>query len=307
MSRGGRPTLRHRLEFAAYRGVAALVGRLPESWALAVGSFLGWLAGGVVGIRRSVVDVNLKRSFPDRDPPWRHGVAVESYRHLGREAVMTLRLARADAGDVVGRTRFEGEAEEMIRRASGGGVVCVTGHLGNWEVGGSAVAARGVRVEAVAFRQRNPLFDRELVESRGRLGLGIIPRGHARARVPRALRDGALVALVGDQNAGRSGIFVEFLGRPASTARGPALFSIRTGAPLFAAVCLAEPGRPRRYVLHCEEIRAEPTGDLDEDVRRLTRAHTDFLARFVHRAPEQYFWQHKRWKTRPGDGRRTPV
>jgi len=105
--------------------------------------------------------------------------------------------------------------------------------------------------------------------------------------------------VVADQDARERGVFVDFLGTPASTARGPALFALRTGAPVFLGLCLAVPGAPGRYRCELEEIRFERTGDLDEDVRRLTAAHAAALAERVRREPEQYFWQHRRWRTPP--------
>jgi KDO2-lipid IV(A) lauroyltransferase len=92
----------------------------------------------------------------------------------------------------------------------------------------------------------------------------------------------------------------------AATFRGPALFALRTGAPLFLGVALRRSRHPQRYRIVLEEVRVEPSGDLERDVERLTAAHADALARWVRAAPEQYFWQHRRWKTRPaqeGEGR----
>lgn len=301
--REAKPALRHRLEFAAYRLFTAVLRRAPERWAVAFGSALGWLAGGALRIRRGVVEENLAGAFPDADPLWRRRVALESYRHLGREAVMTFRLAGAGAEEILARTRVEGMDELLRALERGRGVVVATGHMGNWEVAGAAVAARGAPVDAVVFRQRNRLFDEELVRNRQRLGMRVIPRARAPREVLRSLRAGRLAALLADQNAGRGGVFVDFLGRPASTARGPALFAVRTGAPLFAGACVADRGLPSRYTVYLEELALERSGDVDEDVRRLTEAHTAFLARFVRSAPEQYFWQHKRWKTRPPPSR----
>ncbi|HEX9710768.1 MAG TPA: lysophospholipid acyltransferase family protein [Candidatus Thermoplasmatota archaeon] len=275
-----------------------MLGALPEAVALEAGAALGWLAGVVFRVRRGVVDANLVRAFPHEDASWRRRVAVESYRHLGREAVMTFRLARSGPEDVIARTDVLGLAS-LVDAASTRGAVVATGHFGNWELGGSAVAARGVPLDVVAFRQRNRLFDEELVRTRGRLGMRVVTRGRAPREVLRSLRDGRITALVADQNAGRRGVFVDFFGHPASTARGPALFALRSGAALFTGFCLAMGGSPRRYVVHLEEVPVERNGDLEEDVLRLTRAHGERLERFIRRAPEQYFWQHNRWKTRP--------
>lgn len=291
---------RHRVEYLAFQVTLAVLRALPEGWALGFGAALGWFAGSVVRIRRAVADANLALAFPDRDRAWRDRVARASYRNLGREAVATFLFAGEPAAKVIERTPDPrgGEAVlEVVR--SGRGAVLLTGHFGNWEMAGAATAARGVPLDAVAVRQANRLFDEALVLNRARLGIAIIRRGDAPRDVMRTLRAGRVAGLVADQDAGRSGLFVDFLGAPASTAKGPALFALRARVPLFLGTCVSIPGQPGRYRVEVEEVRAERTGDLREDVRRLTAAHAAALAERVRRAPEQYFWVHKRWRTPP--------
>lgn len=295
-----RVTLRHRLEYAGFRLVESLLRLLPDRAADAFGGALGWLAGSVLRIRRDVVEENLARAFPEMSAPERIALTRATYRHLGREAVATFRSARESAARIRERTVMHG-AEPLLEAArSGGGAVVLTGHAGNWEIAGSSLAARGVPLDGVAFRQRNPLFDRALLRNRERLGIRIIPRGRAHREVLRTLREGRVAGFVADQNAGRRGLFVDFFGVPASTARGPAVFALRAGVPLFVGVALRDPSSSRRrYLVHVEEVPIERTGDVETDVRRLTAAHTAALERWVREAPEQYFWVHKRWKTRP--------
>jgi KDO2-lipid IV(A) lauroyltransferase len=283
-----------------------VLGALPEPLALGFGELLGWIAGTVLRIRARTVRENLELAFPERDSGWRRRVARASYRHLGREGAATFRLGAATPERVRAATEVEGLERVRDAVAAGRGVVVVTGHLGNWEIGGAAVAVRGVPVDAVALVQANPLFDRELARTRARLGMRVIARGAAPREVLRSLRAGRLAALVADQNDRRGGLFVDFLGVAAATFRGPALFALRTGAPLFLGVALRRSRHPQRYRIVLEEVRVEPSGDLERDVERLTAAHADALARWVRAAPEQYFWQHRRWKTRPaqeGEGR----
>jgi KDO2-lipid IV(A) lauroyltransferase len=294
-----RAPLKHRAEFAAFRVARGMLGLLPEPVALALGEALGWLVGVVLRIRRGVVQANLERAFPDRDAAWRRRTAVASYRHLGRESAATFRLGHLPGRWILAATEVAGL--EALQRAleRGRGAVVVTGHLGNWEIGGAAVAARGIGVDAVVLVQANRLFDRDLAETRGRLGLRVVSRGSAPREILRSLGRGRVVALVADQNARRAGIFVDFFGHAASTFRGPALFSVRTGAPLFLGVALRSSRHPQRYRIVLEEVEVELSGDLDADVEALTAAHTRALERWVRQAPDQYFWQHKRWNTRP--------
>ena len=292
-------TARHRLEYVGFRGLRGLLRVLPESWALGFGELLGWLAGSVFRVRRGVVDDNLLHAFPERDASWRRRIARASYAHLGRESVAMFRLGKHTREWVEAATEVEGLEPLAAAVAEGTGGIVVTGHLGSWEMGGAAIAVRGMPVDAVALAQANPLFDRDLVVTRERLGMAVVRRGDATRAVLRSLRSGRVPALVADQNARRESLFVPFFGRLAATFRGPALFALRTGAPLFVGLCLRSSRRPQRYRVVIRRVTAPVSGDLDQDVRRLTEAWVAALEEGVRSAPEQYFWQHKRWKKRP--------
>lgn len=291
--------LRHSLEYGLFRILTFLLLSLPEAVALRLGGALGWVAGTLLRIRRADVDANLRRAFPDESPAWRRRVARRSYVHLGRESVAMFRLAGMDRAAVVARTDIENLETLEAALGEGRGVVLVTGHLGNWEIGGAALSARGISVDAVAKGMANRRFGEALVDMRAGLGLHVVDMSVAHRQVPRALGRGAVVALVADQNAGDNGIFVDFFGTPASTHRGPALFALRAGAPLLVGTCVREEGWPQRYRIVIERVDSPASGDLAAAVRALTEAHTSVLERAVRAAPEQYFWQHKRWKTQP--------
>ncbi|MBI4539836.1 MAG: lysophospholipid acyltransferase family protein [Gemmatimonadetes bacterium] len=293
-----RPTWRQRVEYAGFRLASALACALPERAALRFGELLGEAAYRPVRIRRAEVERHLRAAFPERPVAWRRQVARDCYRHLGREGVTVLRLTGIGA-EVLARAPIAGfESLERALRA-GRGALVVTGHLGNWEIGAAALAAHGVPLDVVARRQANPLFDRALRQARERVGVRVIDQREAPREVLRSLRSGRAVALLGDQDARRAGIFVDFLGMLASTARGPALFALRTGAPIFVGLAVRAAGPGLRYDFRLMEIVAQRTGVLAEDVRRLTAEHVRALERVVREVPGQYFWQHRRWKTRP--------
>ena len=119
-------------------------------------------------------------------------------------------------------------------------------------------------------------------------------------RVPRSLRDGRAVAFLVDQGAvGLASTWVPFFGRYAKTPRGPAVFALRSGAPIVFGTALRQPSG--RYQLSFEPVDVDPTGEREADVDRIVAAYTLTLERWVRRAPEQYFWHHRRWKhQRPG-------
>jgi KDO2-lipid IV(A) lauroyltransferase len=289
---------RHRVEYALARTLEGSVAALPEGMADAFGARLG-AAVHRLGIRRATVEQNLRLAFPERTEEWRQDVCRRAYRHLGREAAAILRLAKLDKQAVVERTTTRGWDEMEGALSEGRGCILVTGHYGNWEIAAAAVAARGVPIGAIVRRQGNLLVDQRLDETRRRLGVETIVQREAPRMVPRALRKNGVVGIVGDQDARKAGVFVPFFGVPASTHRGPALFAIRFGAPVFACVARRLEGPGVRYEVSGTRVPVPRTGDLEADVAALTAELTARLEASIREAPEQYFWFHRRWKSKP--------
>lgn len=291
-----RVRLRHRLEYAAFRSVLAGSDLLSDERAAAAGAALGRL-GYPLGLRRDIVEGNLRIAFPRAGAEWIERTARASYEHLGRETMMMLRLATMTREALIARTRTINEDAARQAIARGRGVVVVAGHLGNWEIGAAMMAARGYAVDVIAKRSANPLFYDKVLSARERLGVGVIDFQRATRQALGALRAGRAVAFAADQHAGRSGLWVPFFGRLASTYRGPALMALRTGAAMFLSIPLRQ--ADGTYEITLEPIPIERTGDMDRDVLRLTETYTRRLEEAVRAHPEQYVWQHRRWRDPP--------
>jgi KDO2-lipid IV(A) lauroyltransferase len=287
------------LQYGAFKLVTVLFLVVPERGAVALAAFLGWLAGSVLRIRRTVVDEHLVLAFRDRPRGWRDRVARASYVHLAREWMATFRLTRLGREKIIARTNMVGFDAFRTAVEQGKGVVLMTGHLGNWEFCAAGFTARGISLDAVAKSMANSQFGAALIEVRERIGMGVIDVDEAPRGVLLSLRAGRVVAMLADQNAHSGGIFVPFFGKLASTARGPAVFALRAGAPIFLGIPLRDPGWKQEYTVELRRIDFQPSGRLDADVQALTAVHTAALEQAIGEAPEQYFWQHKRWKKRP--------
>jgi Kdo2-lipid IVA lauroyltransferase/acyltransferase len=288
--------VRHQAEYAALRAGGALLSVLPERVGLGLGAALGVVAGSVARVRRREVDRHLEWAFPDRTHAWRARTARSCYRHFGREAAVVFRSGAWPRERVLERTWMVGFGPFEEAAASGSGVVLLTGHLGNWEMGGAAIAARGVALDVVGKGMSNRRFQSHLFATRERLGMRVIEMGDAPREALRSLAEGRVVALLGDQSAHGGDMLLPFFGRPAVTARGPAVFAIRSGAPIFVAFAIREAGRPQRYTVTFERLETERSGDLERDVRAVMIAYGAALEAAVRAAPDQYFWQHRRWK-----------
>jgi Kdo2-lipid IVA lauroyltransferase/acyltransferase len=293
------PTLSHRAEYYAMRGVFAALGALPWESAASIGAGIGAAGYRPLGIRRGVVERQIAAAFPGIPRDRVLEIARASYEHLGRSAVETALLPSLGREGVLGLFDAPDNWEALERaREQGRGVIIVTGHLGNWELAGSYVAARGVPLDVIVRRMGNPLFDRFLNETRERIGMRVVYDQEAVRRTPRALREGSAVAFLADQGVlGLASTFVPFFGRPAKTPRGPAVFALRFKAPVVFACALRKPDG--RFVMHFEDVPVQDTGDRDTDVDAIVATYTQTLERWVRKAPEQYFWQHRRWRRQP--------
>jgi KDO2-lipid IV(A) lauroyltransferase len=292
-------TASHRAEYAALRAASGMLRGLGVYGASAVGARIGGLGFAPFRIRREVAEEQIARAMPELSAARVSEIARESYRNLGRTAMETILLSSRSREEVLDMFA-EVEGFELVEEAlaRGNGLMLASGHVGNWEVGGAYLAARGLPISAVARHMANPLVDRYLTRTRERLGLSIIHDEQAVRRVPRAIRAGGAVAFLVDQAAiGLASTWVPFFGRLAKTPRGPAVFALRLNAPiLFGGVSRRPDGR---FKFKFEPVEVPRTGVLDADVDAIVSAYTGVLERFVRKVPEQYLWQHRRWKHTP--------
>lgn len=288
---GGRPLL----DALVDGGVAGLhlgLRATPEPVALAAGRALGTLCREGLRVRRDVVDAQLAASFPAATPRWVRYTARACYRHFGREAALLMggpsRIERA-----LSRVVDESGLGPRLRTAIAErhGAVVVSGHLGNWELGGAAVRALGVRVTTVVQRQRGA-FGRRLRDLRARLGLDVLDRDAAARPALDALRSGRILALVADQHTRLGSAPIDFLGRPAWTSLAPARLCLAADVPLFFAALVRDPSGYR--IVH-EEIDGGRSG-AGVDPIEVTKGWVRVLEREIELRPEQYFWFHRRWK-----------
>jgi Kdo2-lipid IVA lauroyltransferase/acyltransferase len=296
-----KPTMAHRAEYYTMRATIRALGALSWDSACRIGERLGALGYRPLGIRKRVVERQIAAAFPELDHEAVVKLARQSYQHLGRTFIETAlldSLGKDGLQELVESVEGWEEVEEVMSK--GKGAVMVTGHIGNWELAGGYVAARGIALDAIVRGMANPLFDAYINHTREGLGMTIVHDSEAVRRTPRSLRAGRAVAFVADQGAkGLASTFVPFFGRPAKTPRGAAVFALRFGVPVLFVVALRKPNG--RYRLIVERLEAKRTGDMDSDVDAIVARFTERLEHWVRVVPAQYFWQHRRWRRQPPD------
>lgn len=288
--------IRYELEFAAVRIVLALVNLIPYRLALVLGELIGVLGFSLFRIRRQVTLANLRNSFGSQ-------YTASQYVKIGSRAYRNFAKSMIEYGlfpslKRKGLSKFVSmEGKEVFRKMKecGQGAVMVTGHFGSWELMGAFIAQDGWPIDYLVGEQHNLKVNNLMNEYRRMFGIGLIELGVAARGVVKAVRVGRMVAMLSDQDAGSDGVMVQFFGRPASTPKGPAAFSIKTGVPLACGFIVRE-GLKQKIIIE-PPFSIESSGQKDEDIRRLTQAYTSLLEEYVRRYPDHWFWPHRRWKS----------
>ncbi|MFL5340103.1 MAG: lysophospholipid acyltransferase family protein [Gemmataceae bacterium] len=286
--------------YVAVRAAVCLFQALTDRAAVGVGRGLGWLVYVLDRRHRRVADDNLRHAFPHLDGPRRDRLVRTVFRHFATLLIDLARLPRklhrsnaADHGDM-------SACRELFAAIAGGrGTLLVSGHLGNWECAGYGLGLLGHRTHAVARPLDNPYLDRLLRRFRENTGQRVLNKNGDAMLMAQILTGGGTLATLADQDAGPGGLFVEFFGRPASVHKGIAVMALKFDAQIFVAG-LVKTGEPLRYRLEVEEVidPRDYAGQLNA-IKAITQRYTAALERLIRRHPEQYFWLHRRWKSRP--------
>ena len=283
----------------AVLGVA--LAYLPWRLGLWVGRRLGDLAYWVLPGRRAVARENLERAFAaERSGPELDRLCRESFRHLGMILVEACTFYFRPTSILLSRVEVEGVDHLKAAAAHGRGILLLTGHLGNWELLAAAHVHTGYPLSVVVRPLDSAALDRLVARFRERGGVELIPKRRALRGVREALRRGRMVGILLDQNASRrEGLFVPFFGEPASTSKSLALLALWSGAPVVPVFIRRE--REGRHRVTFESAVPPPaTGNREQDILAFTTAFSRIVESTIRRSPEQWFWMHRRWRTRPG-------
>ena len=286
-------------EYMLAMSLAGFVKLLPFRLASGLGGFLGELAYKLDKRHQIVIIENLQNSFKGitQDEIRKTGLSV--YNNVGRHAVEFIQSGRYGRGGLEDRFSFVNYESYERAVAGGRGVLILTAHIGSWELMGLAQSIKRPPISFVVRPLDNPYLDRAVSRIRTRYGNSIINKKMGMKEILKTLKGGGSVAILLDQNVSRGeGVFVDFFGRPACTNRGLALIAARTKAPVIPAF-IRRTGPDTHEIVIGEEVPLIDPGDREADVKANTQAYTKAIEDFARKYPDQWFWMHRRWKTRP--------
>ncbi|PIQ91131.1 MAG: hypothetical protein COV71_00845, partial [Candidatus Omnitrophica bacterium CG11_big_fil_rev_8_21_14_0_20_41_12] len=178
--------------------------------------------------------------------------------------------------------------------AKGKGVIVLSAHLGNWELGGVVIAQLGYSFWVVALPHKNKKVNEFFDGQRNGKGVKVIAMGKAVRSCISEIRKNHMVALVGDRDFTEKGIIIDFFGKPMHFPEGPAALSLMTGAPIVPGFMFRNPDDS--FTLRIEKpVEFSPSGDKDKDLVGLINVYKKVMEDYIRKYPEQWYVFRKFW------------
>ena len=281
-----------------------LVLRLGFTGARHLGNGLGAIMWWILPGRRRLAKNNIVRHLGVSGAEAER-IARASFKHTARSFLEVFLISRFD--ELVEKKMFSAENEEALRGfvEYDGPQVAPTGHIGAWELEAGILGRliRPGRCSVVVRRQKNLRAYGHIKRLRESAGIRVFDHREAARKVLRVLcRERGLTAFLVDHNCNaREALFLPFLGETAAVNMGPAVLAVRGGAIIWPGYIVRVGEKADRYLFcQTEPLRPEDyAGPHEEAIAKVAAYYTKSVEDIVRRYPEQWFWMHNRWKTRP--------
>jgi KDO2-lipid IV(A) lauroyltransferase len=279
--------------------VLRMMSFIPFHLGQRIGKILGFLAYLIPLKRKAVALDNIQQSCFGKDPNLPPSQLLrEVYSHFGQVVFEIPHILRLQQENLDRYLVFEGEEHLAGALKKGRGAFVLTGHFGNWELLSSALTLRVGHTAVVVRPLDFAPMDRVVSDLRTRFGTEIIHHKKGMRRILAAAKQNKAIGILLDQSVDWfQGAFVPFLGRPACTNKGLALMALKTGTPVVPAFSVRQ--KDGRYkVLVERELELQRSGDKIRDIEDNTALFTRIIEKHVLAHPDQWFWFHRRWKTK---------
>lgn len=297
------PAVQRIADYCVYVFVRLLVATiqvLPTDSAATCCRFGAWALTRVLAIRQSTLRENFQRVYPQATEPQLQRLTAAMWYHL---LLMLCEIAwaprRLHRCNWQAHVFIPNSAHFLQHLLSRRATVLVTGHFGNFELGGYVTGLMGIRTTTIARRLDNPFLHDYVTRFRGGKGQHMVDKSGCATEVDRHLAQGGTLSLLADQHGGPKGCWTPFLGHPASYHKALALFSLASDAPMAVAFTIRA-DKPMHFRLGCAGV-ADPRdrGAECSGVRSLTQWYSGLLEEVIAQAPDQYWWVHRRWREPP--------
>lgn len=300
--------IRARLTYWAFRFVILLARPFPLRVGYAVAAAVAGICYHFFGRQRRCLNANLAMVLGTSDPARVDRVARQAFANFGRYVIDFIHFPVTTPDEVRRRLIFESWDQLNEAYDSKRGIIIITLHFGNWDMGAASLAAYGYKTSAPADTFAYPPMNNLIVGSREKLGMHVLPRERLGSQPLRILRRGEILALLIDVGTVAQKVEVEFFGAPVRVASGPARLARQAGACILPAIVLREPSAPEKvHPMFGPTLWPDPALSEEEDVRRLTQATMTALQELIRPYPEQWFIFHDLWGQGCAEEDRNPL
>ncbi len=290
----------HWVQYVGARSVSMILGIFPVNTNLGSARLIGSLWWHVMKKHRVRAMTNLRASFPEKSDEELTRIAKRSLQHfmeLVMDVLFTPRRIHIETYHKYVHTA--GFGESLRNMLNGQNAIVITGHYGNWEVLGFALATLGFETFSIARPIDNPHIDQWVLGVREKRGQIILSKRGVTSTAQDVLRNRAVLGLLADQNAGPKGMFVPFFGRMASTYKSIGLWAMEFNVPIIVGYARRR-GDVFEFDLGISDvIYPKDWKDQSDELRYITERYTAAIEKMVREDPTQYLWIHRRWKSRP--------
>ena len=290
------PTFLHPRFWLTWLGLVIfrVIVQFPQGIRVNIGQWLGALTFHVAKRRRHIVETNLLLCFPDKSPEQLSQLAQDTFKSGGISIVETGLAWLRGPDSIVGRVEFEGLEILRAAHARGRGVILMGMHLSTLDICGAALG-RYVPFDVMYRRNKNLLLEAVMTTGREQNFPEAIERNDVR-RVIHNLKQGHIVWYGPDQDYGRrNAVFSNFFGVPAATITATSRIAKITGAAVVSFSHFRDFETGKYKIRITGPLQDFPSESEADDVDRINR----LLEAAIVQAPEQYWWFHRRFKTRP--------
>jgi Kdo2-lipid IVA lauroyltransferase/acyltransferase len=290
------------LQMALFYSLTLIAACLPLCLTHRLGGWAGLLIPRIVPKRRAIALANIDRALPfmKAHPLWVSGdldaarICRGTFENMGRCLMEISQLYHYRGKKLIAGVEVRGQEHFEAARAKGKGVLCFTGHCGNWEIMALAFGSLFGAGVVLARRQDNPYLNEMVARMRMRYNSRVIYKQGALRGILTALKKGTLVGLLADQAVvPEEGALIEMMGLKAWASKAPVIIANKSGAPLLP-VFIHREGVRQIITFYPEHVFS---GDQSEEGVRLdTQALSRYVENFVVAHPTQWYWVHRRWK-----------
>lgn len=249
-----------------------------------------------IPIRKQTVIKNLSIAFPDLNEEGKKKIAYESYRSFAISLVEILYMPWIKKSLMKNIVAIQNASIISERYKENKGLILLAAHYANWEYIAASVGLQlGQSLAIIVKGQRNNLVNDWMNKMRTRWGNKIVPLGLSIRNIYSTLKNKEIVAMVADQRGPEDSLKLEFFGKLTSVFVGPAVLSLKTGAPIIYCI----PVRQNDYSYKAETFEVDQqdlTGSYEERIKQLTEKLLRYLEQVITEHPEQWLWMHDRWK-----------